>query len=125
MTSLLAIFALLGAKYFGATWMDPVMGVIGSILVARWSVGLLRISGDILLDRQAPGALQDRVRSALEDADTRVADLHVWCIGPNIFAVIAVLVAQEPQSPEAYKTRLPDGMGLEHVSIEIHRGSSP
>jgi cation diffusion facilitator family transporter len=124
LTSLLAILALLGAKYFGYTWMDPVMGIIGSILVARWSVGLLGMSGGILLDRQAPPALHDRVKGALEDADTRVADLHIWCIGPDVFAVIAVLVAADPLSPEAYKGRLPSSLGLEHVSIEIHRDSA-
>ena len=125
LTSLLAIFALLGAKYFGYTWMDPAMGVIGAILVARWSLGLLGMSGGILLDRQAPRELQDKVKRALEDQQARVADLHIWCIGPNVFAVNAVLVAAEPQSPEAYKARLPNALGLEHVSIEIHRENPP
>jgi cation diffusion facilitator family transporter len=123
LTSLLAIFALLGAKYFGYTWMDPVMGVIGALLVARWSVGLLGMSGGILLDRQAPSELQEKVRDALEASEVRVADLHIWCIGPNVFAVIAVLVAAEPQSPEAYKALLPEELGLEHISIEVHRES--
>lgn len=125
LTSLLAIFALLGAKYFGYTWMDPVMGVVGAILVARWSVGLLGMSGGILLDRQASRELQEKVKRALEDTEVRVADLHIWCIGPDVFAVIAVLVAAEPQSPEAYKARLPEDLGLEHVSLEIHRESPP
>ena len=121
LTSLLAIFALLGAKYFGYTWMDPVMGIVGAILVARWSVGLVRMSGGILLDRQAPPDLQQQVKDALEAPGTRVADLHIWCIGPNVFAMIAVLVTSEPLSPESCKARLPDSLGLEHISIEIHR----
>lgn len=121
LTSLLAIFALLGAKYLDAYWMDPVMGIIGALLIARWSVGLLRSSGAVLLDKQAPAAMHERIRQALSDGDTRVADLHVWCIGPNVFAVIAVLVSANPVTPEEYKARLPDSLGLEHISLEIHQ----
>jgi cation diffusion facilitator family transporter len=121
LTSLLAIFALLAAKYLGYYWMDPIMGLVGSLLVARWSVGLLKMSGGILLDQQAPDDLQETIRGAFEDDQTRVADLHVWCIGPNVFAVIAVLVSSAPQTPESYKARLPADLGLEHVSLEIHR----
>ena len=125
LTSLLAIFALLGARFFGLYWMDPVMGIVGAVLVARWSVGLLRQSGGILLDRQASEELQENVRRALEDGSTRVADLHIWCIGPDVYAVIAVIVAPEPLSPEAYKARLPSELGLQHTSIEIHREAPP
>jgi cation diffusion facilitator family transporter len=125
LTSLLAIFALLGAKYFGAYWMDPVMGIIGALLIARWSVGLLRSSGAVLLDKQGPVEMRERIIDVLSDDHTRVADLHIWCIGPNVFAVILVLVSQEPLSPEAYKARLPSDLGLEHVSVEIHREIAP
>lgn len=121
LTSVLAILALLGAKYFGFYWMDPVMGIVGAVLIARWSVGLLRSSGAILLDKQAPATMHGEIRNALSDGDTRVADLHIWCIGPNVFAVIAVLVSANPQTPETYKARLPDHLGLQHVSLEIHR----
>jgi cation diffusion facilitator family transporter len=121
LTSLLAIMALLGAKYFGYYWMDPVMGIVGAVLIARWSVGLLRTSGGILLDKEAPLEMHEQIRSALSDGDTRVADLHIWCIGPNVFSAIAVLVSDDPLTPEAYKARLPDGLGLEHVTLEIHR----
>ncbi len=120
LTSLLAIFALLAAKYFGATWMDPMMGLVGAALITRWSVGLLKSTSAILLDREAPAALHARVSEALTDEDTRVADLHIWCIGPDVFAVIAVLVSRNAGSPEYYKARLPAELGLQHVSIEIH-----
>ncbi len=120
LTSLLAIFALLAAKYFGATWMDPMMGLVGAALITRWSVGLLKSTSAILLDREAPATLHARVAEALLDEDTEVADLHIWCIGPDIFAVIAVLVSRNAGSPEYYKARLPAELGLQHVSIEIH-----
>ncbi len=130
LTSLLAIFALLAAKYFGAYWMDPAMGLVGAVLITRWSVGLLKSTSAILLDREAPDAMHTRVAEALTDENTRVADLHIWCIGPDVFAVIAVLVTRnagspdylppEYLSPEYYKAKLPPELGLEHVSIEIH-----
>jgi cation diffusion facilitator family transporter len=121
LTSLLAIVALLGAKYLGLTWMDPLMGIVGAILVARWSLGLMRDSGRTLLDRQAPEELLRRVARAVEDDDTRVADLHIWSIGPGVHAAELVVVTPAPLAPDAYKERLPVGLGLGHVAVEVHR----
>jgi cation diffusion facilitator family transporter len=120
LTSLLAIFALLAAKYAGMVWMDPVMGIVGAILVARWSVGLMKMSGAVLLDRQAPESLQQAIISALQDEETRVRDLHVWAIGPGIYAVIVSLTSNTPLPAADYKARLPDSLGLEHVSVEVN-----
>ncbi|MFP4209257.1 MAG: CDF family Co(II)/Ni(II) efflux transporter DmeF [Wenzhouxiangella sp.] len=120
LTSLLAIFALLAAKYFGAVWMDPVMGIVGAILVSRWSWGLMKSTSAVLLDRQAPDDLLREVRTSLEsDGDTKVTDLHVWSIGPGIHAAIVAVMAAQPASPDAYRARLPEGRGLVHVSIEV------
>ena len=66
LTSLLAIVALLAAKYLGLAWMDPLMGIVGAVLVGRWSLGLMRDSGRVLLDRQAPEELRRRVVGAVE-----------------------------------------------------------
>lgn len=78
LTSLLAIFALISAKYFGWVRMDPVMGVIGAVLVARWSYGLLGTTSSVLLDRQAPEKLRATIRDVMEqDMDSQVTDLHV------------------------------------------------
>ena len=66
LTSILAIFALLAGKYFGLIWMDPAMGIVGAILVARWSYGLLGSTSGVLLDRQAPKELQDSIRELTE-----------------------------------------------------------
>jgi cation diffusion facilitator family transporter len=123
LTSLLAIAALLAGKYFGLIWMDPLMGVVGAFLVARWSVALLRTTSALLLDRQGPAWVQTAIRESVERvADTRVADLHVWSIGPNIYALELVVVADRPQSPAHYKTLLPKGLGLVHVNVEVHNG---
>src|SRR6056297_1509272 len=122
LTSLLAIFALLAAKYFGAIWMDPVMGIVGAILVSRWSWGLMKSTAAVLLDRQASTHLLDEVREAVEsDGQSRVTDLHVWSIGPGIHAAIIAVVAKDPASPAAYRARLPDDHGLVHVSVEVHQ----
>jgi cation diffusion facilitator family transporter len=121
LTSVLAVVALLGAKYLGSTWMDPVMGIVGAVLVARWSIGLLRVSGAVLLDRRGPRALRERIVSSIEaDGDSRVADLHLWSIGPGVFAAEVSVVARAPQAADEYKRRLPEGLGLEHVTVEVH-----
>lgn len=122
LTSILAIVALLTAKYFGSVWMDPAMGIVGAFLVARWSIGLLHTSSGILLDRQGPESIRNKIRESIEaDKDSRVADMHLWSIGPNIYAVVVAIVAHEPATPETYKARMPKNLGLAHVSIEVHQ----
>ncbi|MCB1672206.1 MAG: CDF family Co(II)/Ni(II) efflux transporter DmeF [Gammaproteobacteria bacterium] len=121
LTSLLAIFALLSAKYFGIVWMDPVMGLFGAVLVARWSYGLLGTTAAVLLDRQAPEQLQQLIRDSIEeDGDSQITDLHVWSIGPEIYSAQIAVVAHNPVSPGAYKERIPAAAGLVHLAIEIH-----
>lgn len=121
LTSLLAIVALLSAKYFGWVWMDPVMGVVGAVLVARWSYGLLAATASVLLDRQAPEHLQAVIRDAIEgDGDSRVTDLHLWLIGPGIYSAQIALVAHNPDSPQEYKQRIPATAGLVHIAVEVH-----
>ncbi|MCG2634621.1 MAG: CDF family Co(II)/Ni(II) efflux transporter DmeF [Gammaproteobacteria bacterium] len=122
LTSVLAIIALLAAKYLGLGWMDPVMGLVGAVLVSWWSIGLLRATSAVLLDRQGPDALRQKIRNSIEqDRDSRVTDLHVWSIAPNLYSAIISLVADHPAEPAAYKARLPDHLKLGHVSVEVHR----
>lgn len=122
LTSFLAIVALLTAKYLGLIWMDPAMGIVGAILVARWSYGLLQSTSLILLDRQGPQTLCRSIKEIIEgDQDSKVADLHLWSIGPNIYAVVMTVVAREPATPEEYRARIPKHLGLVHVSLEIHQ----
>lgn len=121
LTSLLAIFALLIGKYTGAIWMDPVMGIIGAILVARWSLGLLRSTSAILLDEQASGSMLNKVREFMEtDGNNRVVDLHVWTVGPNIYAASICIVSRAPRSPTFYKSLLAEHLHLNHVTVEVH-----
>ena len=121
LTSLLAVVVLLAGKYLGMIWMDPAMGIVGAVLVSRWAWGLLRDSSGTLLDRQAPDTVQDGIRRSVESlGDTRVADLHVWSIGPGLFAAEVAVVSHEPEEPSAYKKLLADA-GLAHVTVEVHR----
>ena len=121
LTSLLAIVALLAAKYLDLIWADPAMGVVGAILVARWSIGLLRSTAKILLDREATNELREKIQVAVESqADNRVADLHVWSVGPGIYSAIISVVTQYPKSPDYYKLLVPDNLGVVHAVVEVH-----
>jgi len=120
LTSLAAIFALLAGKYFGWAWMDPTMGILGSLLVARWSVGLLRASSHVLLDRQAPEAVREALRAGVErDTSDRIADLHLWSIGPGLRAAAFQVLAHDPQPPEHYRARIPEDLHVVHATIEV------
>lgn len=89
LTSLLAIFALLAGKFFGLVWVDPLTGIIGAFLVSRWSWGLLKDTADILLDKQALSGVEKAIKEAIERKEgNRIADLHVWSIGPNIYMIL-------------------------------------
>lgn len=122
LTSFLAIFALLAAKFLGFVWMDPLMGIIGAILVSRWSWSLLKDTSIVLLDKQDSPGLETAIREAIEEKDgNRVADLHVWSIGPNIYTVAISIVTDEPKPPEHYKTLLPHNFGFVHTTVEIHK----
>ncbi len=121
LTSVLAIIALLAAKYFGLVWMDPIMGIVGAILVARWSYGLLGSTSAILLDREAPESFREKIRLVIEaDDDTQITDLHVWSIGPEIYSAQIALVGHNPLTPAEYKALIPKSLGLVHVSVEVH-----
>jgi cation diffusion facilitator family transporter len=122
LTSVLAIFALLAARYLNMAWMDPLMGIVGAIMVARWSVGLLRLTSAVLLDRQAPAQIWSAVKDGIEGHDdNRVADLHLWSVGPDIYAAIVSVISRKPRAPDWYKTLIPGNLGLVHVTVEVHR----
>jgi cation diffusion facilitator family transporter len=122
LTSLLAIAALLAGKYLGQGWLDPLMGVVGAVLVVSWSRGLLRASARVLLDLQAPEELRNAIRKAIEDnGDHRVSDLHVWSVGPGIYAAEIAVVSSDPLSVDGYYGLLPKTLGLVHVTVEPHR----
>lgn len=121
-TSLLAIVALLAGKYMGAGWLDPVMGIVGATLVARWSYGLIRETSRVLLDNQPSEDRLVSLREVIEKKSTdRVTDLHVWNIGHGIFAAEIAIVSDDPLAPDHYKSLIPKEFNIVHVIVEVHR----
>ena len=125
LTSLLAIVALFTGKAFGWIWMDAVMGIVGAIIISRWSYGLLVDSGKVLLDRDVnPEALAE-IKSRIEtDSDNRVSDLHVWRVGTYHLAAIVSIVTHYPKVPEYYKKLLADYDEIAHVTVEVNQAES-
>ncbi|MGI1677818.1 MAG: CDF family Co(II)/Ni(II) efflux transporter DmeF [Cellvibrionaceae bacterium] len=120
LTSLLAIVALVVGKYYGASWLDPVMGFVGAVLVARWSWGLLKTTSTILLDHQAPEKMRQTIVEIIESDNGKVVDLHVWATGPNIYCGVIAIVVEFPESPEYYKSLIKKQFEIEHLSVEVH-----
>jgi cation diffusion facilitator family transporter len=122
-TSLLAIFALLAAKYFGWVRMDPLMGVVGAIVICKWSFGLLAQTGSSLLDRQASARIKEGIIGRIEgvQSETYLFDLHVWSIGPGIFATSFIVVSEHYKAPCFYKDLLKDMEGMMHITVEVHQ----
>jgi cation diffusion facilitator family transporter len=121
LTSVLAIFALLVGKYWGWAWLDPAMGLVGAAVIGRWSYGLLRDTGKILLDGGVDEQTTAAIRVAIEeDADNRVTDLHVWHVGPETYSAGLAVVTHSPQNPDYYKHLLRHIPHLDHVLIEVN-----
>ena len=126
LTSFTAIFALITGKYFGWIWMDPLMGIVGSIVIGRWSFGLLRDTSRVLLDGDVDADALEKVRAALEaDPDDLVADLHLWRVGPRDLAALISIVARDPKPPEHYKRLAANAVELSHVAVEVNRCPEP
>jgi len=123
LTSVLAIIALLTGKIFGWVWMDPVMGIVGALVITKWSHGLLIDTGKILLDRDVNQEAVDEIRARIEaDSDNRVTDIHVWRVGSHHLSAIISLVTHYPKSPNYYKKLLIDCDEIVHVTIEVNKG---
>lgn len=119
--SLLAILGLYLAKTFGWVWMDPVAGLVGALVIANWSYGLVRDTGAILVDMNVSETMTNKVRTAMEATGDKLADLHVWRLGPGHFgAVISVVTDEGARRAGFYHAALKRIKGLSHVSVEVH-----
>ena len=128
-TSVLAILALLGGMLMGWNWLDPVMGIVGAVLVAVWARGLIRETGSVLLDCEMGHPVVAEVVAAIDShpqwaASTRIADLHVWRVGKQRYACILSLVTADATiTPLAVKAVLAEHEELAHVTVEVNLGS--
>ena len=122
LTSVLAIAALLCGKYAGWTWMDPLMGVIGAAIIARWALGLIAETSRVLLDGDVEPEVAADVRRAIESCDdNQVIDLHLWRVGPRGLSAIISLATHDPRPPDHYKSLVAEVFGLTHVTVEVNR----
>jgi cation diffusion facilitator family transporter len=118
-TSVLAILALLVAMSSQWVWVDPLVGIIGSAVIASWAYGLIRQSGAVLLDAASDKAVESEIRRRLETDGDRITDLHLWQIGPGHRAAVVSIVSHRPLAPAAYKRRLAEVPHLSHVTVEV------
>jgi cation diffusion facilitator family transporter len=125
-TSVLAIVALVGGKFWGATWLDPVMGIVGSVLVAVWAYGLLRDTGRVLLDAEMDAPVVDEIRQVIDSSQIKaeIVDLHVWRVGKGKYACILSLVAANQVDPSYFRQQLSIHEELVHITIEVNRVST-
>ena len=121
LTSVLAILALLGGRFYGWTWLDAVIGIVGALVILRWSYGLIVSSAATLLDTVPDREVAADILRLLEVGGDRVGDLHLWRLGPGHAGMIASVISHDPQDPQVYKRRLSAISGLSHVTIEVHR----
>lgn len=118
LTSVLAIAALLAGRYLGWVWLDPAMGIVGAIVIARWAWTLMRDTAAILLDR-TDRRLAERARGLVEaDGGVRITDLHVWRVGPEAHAAIVSVVASPEVDTAAIRRRLAPLHAIAHLTIE-------
>lgn len=119
--SVLAIIGLVLARTFGWLWMDPLAGVIGALVIANWSYGLMRDTGGILLDMNPDRKMVDNVRQVIEGNGDKVLDLHVWRVGPGHMSAVVSVVTNEPQrGPVYYHAALKRFKGLSHLTVEVN-----
>ena len=123
-TSVLAIVALLGGWFYGWSWLDPLMGIVGAVLVAVWARGLLRDTGKVLLDREMDHPVVGEIREVVEadPARTRLTDLHVWRVGQQLYACALSVITTDPElTPKRLREALSIHEEIVHATIEIQR----
>jgi len=121
LTSVLAIGALVAGRYLGWTFLDPVMGIIGAIVILRWGLGLVRDTSRPLLDATGCEESEARVRTVLEALDdVKVADLHLWEVGPRRKGCVVAIVTSKPREARIYREAILAELPLAHLTVEVH-----
>jgi Co/Zn/Cd efflux system component len=125
-TSILALVALAGGAHFGWQWLDPVMGLVGAVVIVLWARGLILQSSRVLLDREMDHPVVTEIREMLETGpeggETRITDLHVWRVGTEAYAVAVSLVTHDADlTPDTVRHQLSVHEELVHVTVEIRQ----
>jgi cation diffusion facilitator family transporter len=121
-TSVLAILALLAGRYGGWPFFDPIMGIVGGIVVLKWGIGLCGSAGRQLVDATSPRSMEARLRRVLEEIDdVRVGDLHLWEMGPRRRGCVVSITTSSPRDTEYYRERVRALLSLAHLTVEVHR----
>ena len=125
-TSVLAIVALVGGLLWGWSWLDPVMGIVGAVLVAVWARNLIAETAVVLLDREMHHPVVAEIREVVEahseTGHTRLSDLHVWRVGKRVYSCALSVVTTDPSlTPALLRQRLGVHEEIVHATIEVHR----
>ena len=119
--SILVIAALLLGRFLGWGWMDPVIGLVGAIVIAAWAYTLVRDTGAILLDMTPDRGMAERMRATIETDGDRLTDFHVWRLGPGHLGAIVSVTTREQRGPDYYQARLARFRSLSHVTVEVQQ----
>ena len=120
-TSILAILALMLGNYFGWRLLDPAMGIVGAMVITRWSFGLMHETGAVLLDWNQNAALADRIQRLLSDIETStIEDLHIWRLYPGHYSVVLSLSVTDNKDPAFFKSLLSGLPGISHLIVEVN-----
>jgi cation diffusion facilitator family transporter len=119
--SILAITGLVLARMFGWLWMDPLAGIVGALVIANWSYGLIRDTSGILLDMSPDPALAEKLCETIEGDGDRLTDLHLWRLGPGHLGVVISIVTGKPRDAAFYRAILSRFKALSHVTVEVTR----
>ena len=120
LTSVLAIVALLVGKFVGWVWLDPLMGIVGSLIIAKWAWGLMQKTSPILLDKAIDKAYKQKIALSLESANVSLQDLHIWKVSADHFCATLTLKDEQMREPAFFKQLLAEFDKIDHIVIEVN-----
>ena len=124
LVSILAIAGLLLARVYGWLWLDPIAGIVGALVIANWSITLIRDTAGVLLDVCPDESTREKLRRTIEMDGDRVVDLHLWRLGPGHLAAVLEIATSKPRDAWFYRDKLRAFECLSHITVEVNRGAA-